>query len=151
MGTKHNLRRIVIISVIGMLGLTACTTVDPYTREEKTSKATWGAGIGAALGGMRPIVEIMTVIGIIILLLAILLPVGFVGLSVLPQLSPQSLYLVQSILGALLAPLTAIVPAVVYHDLRVGKRIALTLEGERDAVEAHLVVEMALQERACNR
>jgi outer membrane protein OmpA-like peptidoglycan-associated protein len=50
MGTKHNLRRIVIISVIGMLGLTACTTVDPYTREEKTSKATWGAGIGAAAG-----------------------------------------------------------------------------------------------------
>lgn len=30
--------------------LSACTTLDPYTREEKTSKATTGAAIGAAAG-----------------------------------------------------------------------------------------------------
>lgn len=30
--------------------LTACTTLDPYTREEKTSNATKGAAIGAAAG-----------------------------------------------------------------------------------------------------
>ena len=29
---------------------TACTTLDPYTREEKTSRATKGAAIGAAAG-----------------------------------------------------------------------------------------------------
>ena len=47
---KHGLRRAVIVSSIGILGLTACTTLDPYTREEKTSNATWGAGIGAVAG-----------------------------------------------------------------------------------------------------
>ncbi len=30
--------------------LTGCTTLDPYTREEKTSNATMGAAIGAAAG-----------------------------------------------------------------------------------------------------
>ncbi|WP_428603103.1 OmpA family protein [Sedimenticola sp.] len=30
----------------------ACTTVDPYTREEKTSSATKGAAIGAAVGAV---------------------------------------------------------------------------------------------------
>jgi outer membrane protein OmpA-like peptidoglycan-associated protein len=32
--------------------LQACTTVDPYTREEKTSSATKGAAIGAAVGAV---------------------------------------------------------------------------------------------------
>ena len=35
-------------SLLGLL--TACTTLDPYTREEKTSSATKGAAIGAATG-----------------------------------------------------------------------------------------------------
>lgn len=35
-----------------VLAVTACTTVDPYTREEKTSKATKGAAIGAAAGAV---------------------------------------------------------------------------------------------------
>jgi outer membrane protein OmpA-like peptidoglycan-associated protein len=34
------------------MALQACTTVDPYTREEKTSKATQGAAIGAAVGAI---------------------------------------------------------------------------------------------------
>lgn len=32
--------------------LQACTTIDPYTREEKTSSATKGAAIGAAVGAI---------------------------------------------------------------------------------------------------
>ena len=36
---------------ISMLtAITGCTTLDPYTREEKTSSATKGAAIGAATG-----------------------------------------------------------------------------------------------------
>jgi len=38
----------VSFTVIGVL--TGCTTLDPYTREEKTSSATKGAAIGAAAG-----------------------------------------------------------------------------------------------------
>ena len=34
------------------LSLQACTTVDPYTQEQKTSKATQGAAIGAAVGAI---------------------------------------------------------------------------------------------------
>jgi outer membrane protein OmpA-like peptidoglycan-associated protein len=33
-----------------LVAVTACTTLDPYTREEKTSHATKGAAIGAAAG-----------------------------------------------------------------------------------------------------
>jgi len=36
--------------VVAGLLLNACTTLDPYTREEKTSNAAKGAGIGAATG-----------------------------------------------------------------------------------------------------
>ena len=43
-------RRLLVI-VLG-LWLTACTTTDPYTREEKTSSATKGAVIGAAAGAV---------------------------------------------------------------------------------------------------
>ncbi|MES9829995.1 MAG: OmpA family protein [Candidatus Thiodiazotropha endolucinida] len=38
--------------VASMVMLQACTTVDPYTREEKTSKATTGAMIGAVAGAV---------------------------------------------------------------------------------------------------
>ncbi|MCU7906026.1 MAG: OmpA family protein [Candidatus Thiodiazotropha sp. (ex Epidulcina cf. delphinae)] len=38
--------------VAGLITLQACTTVDPYTREEKTSKATTGAVIGAVAGAV---------------------------------------------------------------------------------------------------
>jgi len=39
-------------AVATLLTIQACTTVDPYTREEKTSKATQGAVIGAAVGAV---------------------------------------------------------------------------------------------------
>lgn len=38
------------IAVATLVLLSACTTLDPYTREEKTSNATKGAAIGAATG-----------------------------------------------------------------------------------------------------
>jgi outer membrane protein OmpA-like peptidoglycan-associated protein len=47
---NNRLKRGTLVAGIGMLVLTGCTTIDPYTREDKTSKATWGAGIGAAAG-----------------------------------------------------------------------------------------------------
>jgi outer membrane protein OmpA-like peptidoglycan-associated protein len=39
-------------TLAAIVTLQACTTVDPYTREEKTSKATSGALIGAAVGAV---------------------------------------------------------------------------------------------------
>ena len=48
MKTKF-VRTIVAVGGVAMLA-TACTTVDPYTREQKTSQATRGALIGAAAG-----------------------------------------------------------------------------------------------------
>ena len=44
-----------VLRNLGVLGLAcamvmACTTIDPYTREEKTSNTTKGAAIGAAAG-----------------------------------------------------------------------------------------------------
>ena len=49
---EHMLKtKFVLVASVTLLGvLTACTTLDPYTREEKTSKATKGAAIGAAAG-----------------------------------------------------------------------------------------------------
>lgn len=46
----RNKRLILSVSIafLGVLG--GCTTLDPYTREEKTSNATKGAAIGAAAG-----------------------------------------------------------------------------------------------------
>lgn len=41
---------IIALSVASACLLGACTTLDPYTREEKTSVATKGAAIGAATG-----------------------------------------------------------------------------------------------------
>jgi outer membrane protein OmpA-like peptidoglycan-associated protein len=39
-----------VVLVAGFFLLSACTTLDPYTREEKVSNATKGAAIGAASG-----------------------------------------------------------------------------------------------------
>ncbi|MFT5139471.1 MAG: outer membrane protein OmpA-like peptidoglycan-associated protein [Lysobacterales bacterium] len=39
-----------VIAIASVVGLSACTTLDPYTREEKTSNAAKGAAIGAAVG-----------------------------------------------------------------------------------------------------
>ena len=44
-------KSIVAVSLALLLGLGACTT-NPYTGEEETSKAGWGAGIGAVTGGL---------------------------------------------------------------------------------------------------
>jgi outer membrane protein OmpA-like peptidoglycan-associated protein len=41
---------IMVLLVAAMVMLPACTTLDPYTQEEKTSNATKGAVIGAAAG-----------------------------------------------------------------------------------------------------
>jgi outer membrane protein OmpA-like peptidoglycan-associated protein len=38
--------------VASTIALQACTTIDPYTREEKTANATTGAAIGAAVGAV---------------------------------------------------------------------------------------------------
>jgi outer membrane protein OmpA-like peptidoglycan-associated protein len=44
-------RKFMVATLAALLGVvTACTTLDPYTREEKTSNATKGAAIGAAAG-----------------------------------------------------------------------------------------------------
>ena len=46
-----NLIRTMTVSLVGaVVLLSACTTLDPYTQEEKTSSATKGALIGAASG-----------------------------------------------------------------------------------------------------
>lgn len=43
--------KFILATSVALLGvLTACTTLDPYTREEKTSNAAKGAAIGAAAG-----------------------------------------------------------------------------------------------------
>lgn len=43
-------RKSIIVALSAVLALPACTTLDPYTGEEKTSNATYGAIIGAAAG-----------------------------------------------------------------------------------------------------
>lgn len=40
------------LALAGALTLAACTTTDPYTGEEKTARATWGAAIGAGAGAL---------------------------------------------------------------------------------------------------
>jgi outer membrane protein OmpA-like peptidoglycan-associated protein len=42
----------VAVSAAAVIAVAACTTVNPYTREEQTSKAAKGAGIGAAAGAV---------------------------------------------------------------------------------------------------
>ncbi|MDF1530221.1 MAG: YMGG-like glycine zipper-containing protein, partial [Sedimenticola sp.] len=47
-----NKKLTVCLFVTSTVMLQACTTVNPYTREEKTSSATKGAAIGAAVGAV---------------------------------------------------------------------------------------------------
>jgi len=42
----------VAVTAAVLIGIAACTTVNPYTRETQTSKAAKGAGIGAAAGAV---------------------------------------------------------------------------------------------------
>lgn len=49
---KHKINYSLAVVIMSALSLQACTTVDPYTREDKTAKATKGAGIGAAIGAI---------------------------------------------------------------------------------------------------
>lgn len=42
----------IAIALVLILSIQACKTLDPYTREEKTSKTTSGAAIGAAIGAL---------------------------------------------------------------------------------------------------
>ncbi len=44
--------RMLSVSTLVVFAATACTTVNPYTRETQTSKAVKGAGIGAAAGAV---------------------------------------------------------------------------------------------------
>lgn len=43
------------LAVVSLLAISACTTVNPYTREEETSSAASGAAIGAAAGAAAAI------------------------------------------------------------------------------------------------
>ncbi len=46
------MKKTVALAICGSFALAACTTQDPYTGEQKTSKATYGAGIGALAGAL---------------------------------------------------------------------------------------------------
>ena len=67
----------------------------------------------------------MTIFGIVfifVLLVGLMtLPVVLVIGFAMMELSPSMAYLLQTLITVLLAPLTAIIPAVIYHDLRIGK------------------------------
>jgi len=45
-------KTLITLALAGIVGLTGCTTLDPYTGEQKTSRATQGALIGAAAGAV---------------------------------------------------------------------------------------------------
>lgn len=49
--TNHVLRSF-WLGLVTLMALSACTTLDPYTREEKTSSATKGAIVGAVSGAV---------------------------------------------------------------------------------------------------
>ncbi len=42
----------VAVTAVVLIGVAACTTTNPYTREQQTSKVVKGAGIGAAAGAV---------------------------------------------------------------------------------------------------
>ena len=46
------MKKFAILAVCASFGLAACQTQDPYTGEQKTSKATYGALIGAVGGAL---------------------------------------------------------------------------------------------------
>ena len=50
MNTRTN--KLILVATTAMVFITGCETLDPYTREEKTSQATKGALIGAAAGAV---------------------------------------------------------------------------------------------------
>lgn len=51
LGTRRSRHWVLLLSV-GAMVLASCTTLDPYTREEKTSNVAKGAAIGAASGAV---------------------------------------------------------------------------------------------------
>jgi outer membrane protein OmpA-like peptidoglycan-associated protein len=46
------MKKFAVLAICASFGLAACTTQDPYTGEQKTSKATYGALIGAVGGAL---------------------------------------------------------------------------------------------------
>lgn len=47
------MRKLLLFTTVGLLAfVTGCTTMDPYTREERISRTAAGAGIGAAAGAI---------------------------------------------------------------------------------------------------
>jgi len=44
------MKKLMIYSLASAIALAGCQTTNPYTGEQQTSKATWGAGIGALTG-----------------------------------------------------------------------------------------------------
>ena len=50
MNTRTN--KLILVATTAMVFITGCETLDPYTREEKTSQATKGALIGAGIGAV---------------------------------------------------------------------------------------------------
>jgi len=49
-------KRAIVAGLAAVLVLGACTTIDPYTQEEKTSNTAKGAGIGAAAGALAGVI-----------------------------------------------------------------------------------------------
>ena len=45
-------KSLLVLALAGVVGFTGCTTIDPYTGEQRTSRATQGALIGAAAGAV---------------------------------------------------------------------------------------------------
>ncbi|MEQ8268470.1 MAG: OmpA family protein [Parvibaculum sp.] len=46
------MKKFAVVALVASFGLTACQTQDPYTGEQKTSKATYGALGGAVIGAL---------------------------------------------------------------------------------------------------
>lgn len=46
------MKRVAVLAVASTFALTACTSTDPYTGEQKTNNATIGAGLGALAGAV---------------------------------------------------------------------------------------------------
>jgi outer membrane protein OmpA-like peptidoglycan-associated protein len=49
---EHRVVKTIAIALIAALTASACTTINPYTQEQQTSKVAKGAGIGAAAGAV---------------------------------------------------------------------------------------------------
>ena len=49
---KQRMTKLILVATTAMVFITGCETLDPYTREEKTSQATKGALIGAGIGAV---------------------------------------------------------------------------------------------------